>query len=320
MSLLRTHELVVIGGGPAGLSAAIYATRAGLTPVVIESDSFGGQISTTDELDNYPGLDNVGGVELGERMRAHAERLGTEFSYDAINSIELDAGTATFRLHGEESYEASAVVYAAGASPRKVGFVGENAYLGRGVSYCATCDGMFYRGKQVFVVGGGNTACEEATYLARLAEKVTLLVRKDHLRAMSSLANSVLENPKIEVRYLTSIVELRGREGAVTSLPDTIVLSVGEAGATPHIEELSFAPGSFGVFVAVGREPRSELVSDLVDLDADGYVLTNDSMETRTPGLFCAGDVRTKPLRQVVTAASDGAVAAVSAATYLSRL
>ena len=179
---------------------------------------------------------------------------------------------------------------------------------------------MFYRGKQVFVVGGGNTACEEATYLARLAEKVTLLVRKDHLRAMSSLANSVLENPKIEVRYLTSIVELRGREGAVTSLPDTIVLSVGEAGATPHIEELSFAPGSFGVFVAVGREPRSELVSDLVDLDADGYVLTNDSMETRTPGLFCAGDVRTKPLRQVVTAASDGAVAAVSAATYLSRL
>lgn len=319
MSLLRTHELVVIGGGPAGLSAAIYATRAGLTPVVIESGSFGGQISTTDELDNYPGLDNVGGVELGERMRAHAERLGAEFSYDAIKSIELDAGTTTFRLQGEESYEASSVVYAAGASPRKAGFVGENAYLGRGVSYCATCDGMFYRGKQVFVVGGGNTACEEATYLARLAEKVTLLVRKDHLRAMSSLANSVLENPKIEVRYLTSIVELRGREGAVTSLPDTIVLSVGEAGATPHIEELSFAPGSFGVFVAVGREPRSELVSDLVDLDADGYVLTNDSMETRTSGLFCAGDVRTKPLRQVVTAASDGAVAAVSAATYLSR-
>ena len=320
MSLLRTHELVVIGGGPAGLSAAIYATRAGLTPVVIESGSFGGQISTTDELDNYPGLDNVGGVELGERMRAHAERLGAEFSYDAIKSIELDAGTTTFRLQGEESYEASSVVYAAGASPRKAGFVGENAYLGRGVSYCATCDGMFYRGKQVFVVGGGNTACEEATYLARLAEKVTLLVRKDHLRAMSSLANSVLENPKIEVRYLTSIVELRGREGAVTSLPDTIVLSVGEAGVTPHIEELSFAPGSFGVFVAVGREPRSELVSDLVDLDADGYVLTNDSMETRTPGLFCAGDVRTKPLRQVVTAASDGAVAAASAATYLSRL
>lgn len=320
MSLLRTHELVVIGGGPAGLSAAIYATRAGLTPVVIESGSFGGQISTTEELDNYPGLDNVGGVELGERMRAHAERLGAEFSYDAIKSIELDAGTATFRLQGEESYEASAVVYAAGASPRKAGFVGENAYLGRGVSYCATCDGMFYRGKQVFVVGGGNTACEEATYLARLAEKVTLLVRKDHLRAMSSLANSVLENPKIEVRYLTSIVELRGHEGAVTSLPDTIVLSVGEAGATPHIEELSFAPGSLGVFVAVGREPRSELVSDLVDLDADGYVLTNDSMETRIPGLFCAGDVRTKPLRQVVTAASDGAVAAVSAATYLSRL
>ena len=133
MSLLRTHELVVIGGGPAGLSAAIYATRAGLTPVVIESGSFGGQISTTDELDNYPGLDNVGGVELGERMRAHAERLGAEFSYDAIESIELDARTATFRLQGEESYEASAVVYAAGASPRKVGFVGENAYLGRGV-------------------------------------------------------------------------------------------------------------------------------------------------------------------------------------------
>ena len=257
MSLLRTHELVVIGGGPAGLSAAIYATRAGLTPVVIESGSFGGQISTTEELDNYPGLDNVGGVELGERMRAHAERLGAEFSYDAIKSIELDAGTATFRLQGEESYEASAVVYAAGASPRKAGFVGENAYLGRGVSYCATCDGMFYRGKQVFVVGGGNTACEEATYLARLAEKVTLLVRKDHLRAMSSLANSVLENPKIEVRYLTSIVELRGHEGAVTSLPDTIVLSVGEAGAnhTSRSFRLRLAPLASLLPLAASRGP-----------------------------------------------------------------
>ena len=254
MSLLRTHELVVIGGGPAGLSCRNLRHPCGphsgrhRVRLVWWADFDHGRVGQL----SWSGY--VSGVELGERMRATAERLGAESPDDAIKSIELDAGTATFRLQGEESYEASAVVYAAGASPRKAGFVGENAYLGRGVSYCATCDGMFYRGKQVFVVGGGNTACEEATYLARLAEKVTLLVRKDHLRAMSSLANSVLENPKIEVRYLTSIVELRGREGAVTSLPDTIVLSVGEAGATPHIEELSFAPGSFGVFVAVGRE------------------------------------------------------------------
>ena len=318
MTRRHAHEPLIVGGGPAGLTAAIYATRAGLSPLVIEPASFGGQISSPDIVDNYPGIDAIGGMELGERMRAQAERLGTDFSYDSIGSIEYDPVSKTFHLHGDEDYEASSVIYAAGASPRKAGFAGEDEFLGRGVSYCATCDGMFYRGKRVFVVGGGNTACEEALYLAGLAEEVTLVVRKDRLRAMASLVDTVMTNPRIVIRYLTTILELRGDADAGMVPPTSLVLSVAD-GESPRTEELEFDPGSFGVFVAVGREPRSALVNGLVDLDAAGYVLTNESMETSTPGLYCAGDVRSKPLRQVVTAAADGAIAGVSSSGFLAR-
>lgn len=316
MSIQHRHDLVILGGGPAGLSAAIYATRAGITPLVIERESFGGQIVSTDEVDNYPGLVSVSGSELGERLRSHAEHLGAQFVYDDVESIARAGDTGEFILRGSEEVHCSSLIYAAGAAPRRAGFAGEQEFLGRGVSYCATCDGMFYRGKQAYVIGGGNTACEEALYLSKLASRVVLLVRGDHLRAVRSLANAVEQEEKIKVRYLTRLVELSGDDSTGSTLPCTLKLSIG-MDASAREEVVEAAPGSFGVFVAVGREPRTQLLKSLVHLDHTGYVLTDDSMATSTPGLFCAGDVRAKPLRQVVTAVSDGAIAAMSAASFL---
>lgn len=307
----HSHDLIILGGGPAGLSASIYATRAGLDALTIEQGAFGGQISTTDAIDNYPGIEDVSGAELGERMRAHAENLGGIFAYDTIEAIEkVPQG---FLLRGYDGeYASRALIYAAGASPRPAGFEGEEKFRGRGVSYCATCDGMFYRGKRIFVVGGGNTACEEALFLARFASEVTLVVRKDHLRAVKSLANRVATSDKITVRYQTSIAKIEGED-----LPQSISFRNNESGAE-SIE--TFEPGSFGIFVSVGREPQTALVKDLVDLMEDGSVATDADTRTKTPGLFCAGDVRHKTLRQVITAASDGAIAATEAASYLTRL
>ena len=212
----------------------------------------------------------------------------------------------------EGTYQSKTLVYAAGATPRKAGFEGEDLFRGRGVSYCATCDGMFYTGKHVFIIGGGNSACEEAVFLSRFASDVTMIVRKDHLRAMSSGIRQVKQNEKITVRYLTSITRLEGE-----TLPTSITFRDNVSGEE-HVE--TFDPGSFGIFVSVGHVPQSGLVRDLVELSPDGSIVTDDSMATKTPGLFCAGDVRTKPLRQVITAAADGAIAATSSALFLGEL
>lgn len=305
------HDLTIIGGGPAGLTASIYATRAGLDALTIEQGSFGGQIAITDEVDNYPGIEGVNGAELGAKLQQHAEHLGAAFAYDSVTTAAHD--DEGFRLVGDEgTYTSRALIYAAGATPRPAGFVGEDTFRGRGVSYCATCDGMFYTNKRVFIIGGGNSACEEAVFLSRFASSVTMLVRKDHLRAVSSVVRQVEQNDKITVRYLTSLVRLEG-EG----FPSKVTLRDNATGAE-SVEELE--PGSFGVFVSVGYVPQTALVKDLVDLAADGSIKTDESMATRTPGLFAAGDVRAKPLRQVITAASDGAVAATSAALFLGEL
>lgn len=312
-------DVVIVGSGPAGLSAAIYATRAGLKPLVVTSGSAGGQIAATDVVDNYPGIENVGGLELGQRLWDHAEHLGAEFSFEQISGITFHDDSRIFELGYDNELDASfwarSVIYAAGATPRKAGFAGEDDFRARGVSYCATCDGMFYRGKDVFVVGGGNTACEEALYLAKLASSVTLVVRKDHLRAMRNLQDAVLSSSNIKVRYLSSIARVEG-----DSLIERVVLSTVETDDKRVEETLTFKPGSVGVFVSVGQEPQSTLVSMLADLDERGYVKTAEDMSTRTPGLFCAGDVRVTPLRQAITAASDGAIAATGAARYLGIL
>lgn len=313
MSEVISHDLIIVGGGPAGLTAAIYATRAGLDSLTIEQGAFGGQISTTDQIDNYPGIEGLSGAELGTKLQAHAEHLGAVFAYDAISAISRTAAKDGFVLIGSEgSYECRALIYAAGAAPRLAGFTGEDTFRGRGVSYCATCDAMFYTGKRVFVIGGGNSACEEAVFLARFASEVSMVVRKDHLRAMSNLARQVEENDKISVRYQTSITKLAGE-----TLPTEITFRDNATG-DEHVE--TYDPGSFGVFVAVGHEPQTALVKGLVTLAPDGSVITAENMATSTPGLFCAGDVRHTPLRQIITAASDGAIAATSAALYLGEL
>lgn len=307
---LTQKDLVIVGGGPAGLSAAIYAQRSLLDAVTLEREALGGQTILTSEIDNYPGLPHTDGFTLSDAMRAQAEGLGAQIVMDPVSSIERDEATGRFVVEASSArYDAAAVILAAGARPRKAGFEGEDRFSGRGVSYCATCDGMFYRGKQVFVVGGGNSAAEEALFLARLASKVTLVVRKDHLRAQAAVVRELEINERVELRLLTSIVAIDGDE-----LPTSLTLRDNATGET-RVE--TFDEGSFGVFVLVGRDPETELVEGLCDLDGAGYALTDERMATRTPGLFVAGDARSKPLRQIVTAASDGAVAATSAAAYL---
>lgn len=309
MSNTFAYDVAIIGGGPAGYSAALYAARASLRPVVIEQGMPGGQIATSDEIDNYPGIPSVSGAEIGTKMQEHAEAAGSTTLYAMVTGIErTEAGTFKIKTDQDE-LEVPALISAMGATPRPGGFTGEDTFRGRGVSYCATCDGMFYRNKHVFVIGGGNTACEEAIYLSRIAEKVTLVVRRDEFRAPRGMVQRVLKQDNIEVRYLTSIVELSGE-----TMPTEITFKNNETG---ELTTESFDAGSFGIFVAVGYVPSVDLVRDLVDLAPDGGIVTDELMATKTPGLYAAGDIRHTVLRQVITAAADGAIAATSAYHYL---
>lgn len=310
MSDATPRDLIIVGGGPAGLSAAIYARRALLDTVLLEREALGGQVILTSEVDNYPGVPHADGFSLVDAMRAQAEELGTEIVMGRALELARDpeGGVMRVRTDGGD-LSARAVIMAAGARPRKAGFEGEDRFAGHGVSYCATCDGMFYRGKQVFVVGGGNSAAEEALFLTRFASKVTLVVRKDHLRAQAAVVRELEENDKVELRLLTSIVSVDGDE-LLTSLTFRDNAS-GETWTETYDE------GSFGVFVLVGRVPETGLIEGLVDLDEDGYAIADERMATRTPGLFVAGDARRKPLRQIVTAASDGSIAATSVSAFL---
>lgn len=304
-----TYDAIVVGGGPAGFSAAVYAARASLTCLVFEQGLPGGQAATTDMIDNYPGIPNISGAELGDRMREHAEAAGARVAYAMVTSIE-QADDGSFRVQTDaDEFTARSVIMATGATPRAAGFAGEETFRGRGVSYCATCDGMFYRGKRVFVIGGGNSACEEALFLANIADAVEMVVRRDAFRAPKGMVDRVLVHEKITVRYQTNIVALKGE-----SLPERIVFRNTATGAE-HAEE--YPAGSFGVFVFAGNSPVVDLVAPLVDVEPDGGVRTDESMATRTPGLFCAGDMRSKGLRQVVTAAADGAIAGNAAYRYV---
>lgn len=312
---MATNQLIdvaIIGGGPAGYAAAIYTARANLSTTVIEQGMSGGQIATTNEVENYPGIPLLSGVELGECFQQHAEGLGAQVEWSMVTGIDYDADASLFTVHHDTGETiARSVIACMGATPRPAGFVGEDAYRGRGVSYCATCDGMFFRGKQVFVIGGGNAACEEALFLSDIASNVTIVLRRDQFRAPEGVVQKVLAKDNISVRYQTSIVELSGE-----AMPTTITFKDNKNGET-HDE--SFEPGSFGIFVFTGTQPHTELVEHLVDLAPDGGIVTDDSMATRTPGLFAAGDIRSKRLRQVVTAVSDGAIAATSAYAFLRR-
>ena len=295
-------DLVIVGGGAAGMGAAQYGARANLRTVVLEEMAPGGQALLIDKLENYPGLPvPVDGYTWTETMRSQAEEFGAEIRSTSVSAIRK-AGDAFAIDTSDGPVKAKAVILATGAKHRHLDVPGEETYAGRGVSYCATCDGPFFKGKRMLVVGGGDAACDEAMFLSKLAEKVIMVHRKDRLRAQKALADRVLANPKIEMLWNTVVDEILGAKAVEKVRLKNL-----------HTGELSELPVS-AVFVFVGSIPQTGAIDDGVARDESGSILTNDRMETSLPGLYAVGDVRATPFRQVVTAVSDGAVAAHCAA------
>lgn len=302
------YDVVVIGGGPAGLTAALYLARARYRVVVVEKDHFGGQITITSEVVNYPGVGRTSGAELTETMRKQAEGFGAEFLLAEVTGLELSGDVKTVRT-GRGELKCFGVLLATGAHPRMVGFQGEEQFRGRGVAYCATCDGEFFTGKDVFVVGGGFAAAEESVFLTKYARHVTILVRGDDFTCAQATAEAARSHEKITVLTNTEVEEVSGD----TALRDLRYRNT----RTGQVTEYHAADGeTFGVFVFAGYAPATELVHGLTELNEQGYILTDRSQKTTADGLYAAGDVCVKPLRQVVTAVGDGALAA----TELERL
>ncbi|MCM1113819.1 MAG: thioredoxin-disulfide reductase [Muribaculum sp.] len=302
------YDLIIIGSGPAGLSAAVYGSRAGLNLLVLEQNPMsGGQILNTYEVDNYLGLPGINGFDMGQAFRGHADKLGVAFAEARVREIVNHGGYKTVRTR-KEDYEARAVILAAGAQHAHLGVPGEEELSGMGVSYCATCDGAFFKGKTVAVVGGGDVALEDAVYLARACKTVYLIHRRDELRGAAVLQEELRALPNVEILYSHVVVEIRGQE----SVESLLIRDV----KTDETRALAVN----GVFIAVGIRPNSELVRELADCDEAGYVLAGENCASSCPGLYVAGDVRKKPLRQVVTAVADGANAAVAAAEYCRTL
>ncbi|MDR2543185.1 MAG: thioredoxin-disulfide reductase [Treponema sp.] len=308
------YDLVVIGAGPAGLTAAQYGARAALKVLVIEQLSVGGQVLLIDVLENYPG--NTGqksGFDFIMDLHNQAENFGASFLFNKVSSIEKKADCFRIVMVDGSTLTAAALIIATGAKPRLLGIPGEKEFTGKGVSYCATCDGNFFKEKKIFVIGGGDAACDEARYLSRLSSKVVLVHRKENLRAQKVLTKRTLENPNIQVRFNTVIKEIKG---ALAAQKVGMVVLENLAGSQVYEEQAD------AVFISVGTVPLSELaaidgVEKCVELDNDGYIITNSKMETNIPGVFAAGDVRAGAFRQVVTAAGDGAIAAFNAAKYI---
>ena len=296
--------MVIVGGGPAGLTAAIYLARAKYRVVVLEKEKFGGQITITEEIVNYPGVGKTSGKALTEQMRLQAKAFGAEFAMEKVSSIDMDGDIKKVHVDGGKTYEALGVVLALGASPRKLGFTGEREFQGRGVAYCATCDGEFFTDREVLVVGGGLAAVEEAMFLTKYASRVTILVRKGEFAAPAGVVEKLKDYPSISVRFHTEVVEAGGET--------TLTYAKLKNNETGEISEYRAADGgNFGIFVFAGYEPATGLVKDQVRLDR-GYIVTDASMMTSVPGIFAAGDVCIKALRQVVTAVADGAIAATA--------
>ena len=307
---MEKHELVIIGAGPAGMSAAIYGRRAGLDVLVLERGATGGQINITDEIENYPGVAHATGPEIGEMLKNHALKFNTEIRMIDSSKVELrgDKKIVITTKKGETNeIEAEAIIVATGAHFRRLGCEGEAEHIGQGVSFCAVCDGAFFEDLEVAVVGGGNTAVEEGGYLTKFASKVYIIHRRDEFRADRAAIAQALANPKIEPVYNTVVEKIEG-DGMVENL----VLKNVKNG------EISNLPVS-GVFMFVGQEPDDDCVKGLVKAERGGWIITNDHMETSVEGIFAAGDVRSKYLRQVITAAADGAVAAMAASSYINE-
>lgn len=313
MSRNDLYDVIVIGGGPAGLTAGLYLARARYRVLILEKDDFGGQITITNEVVNYPGVGRTTGRALTQTMRQQAQDFGAEFL--SAEAIGLDVHGDVKTVHTSRGdLKAFGILIATGASPRKLGFEGESEYAGRGVAYCATCDGEFFAGKEVLVVGGGFAAAEESVFLTTYASKVTVLVREQDFTCDAAVAAAAKNNPKIDVRYQ---VELQGVTAGQGGLREASILNR----ATGQTETWKPADGgTFGVFVFAGYVPATDLVRGVVELDDYGYVVTHGYLETSVPGVYAAGDLRAKNLRQVVTATADGAIAAVELERYAKRM
>ncbi len=303
---MEKYNVLIIGGGPAGYTAAVYALRAGLTCAVIEKLSPGGQMATTSNIENYPGFSAVSGWELTEKMREQAINLGAVELFGEVTSADLSASPKRVTTPDGE-ITGDTVIIATGAKPRKTGVDREDALLGRGISYCATCDGMFFRGKTVAVTGGGNTAFEDALYLAKQCKKVVIIHRRDAFRASASYIRLAEEKDNIEFLTDSAVTVLLGEKSL--SGVEVTNLKTGEK-STLELD---------GLFIAIGRVPDTEAFRGLIAMDESGYITAGEDTKTSLPGVFAAGDVRTKPLRQIVTACADGAVAAKFAEEYLNE-
>ncbi|NLL43779.1 MAG: thioredoxin-disulfide reductase [Firmicutes bacterium] len=301
------YDVAIIGGGPAGLSAGIYAARANLKTVIIERGLYGGQMQNTLDIENYPGFENIEGPELSERLYKQALQVGVEWKYGNVQSISLEGQTKVVKLE-DGTVEARSVIIASGASPRPLGVPGEAEFTGRGVSYCATCDGALYRGAEVIVIGGGDSAIKEAILLTRFASKVTVIHRRDALRATGILQNRAFANEKITFMWDTVVDKIEG-DGRVTGVLARNV----KDGSTQVVE-------AKGVFIYVGVDPVTDFLTGSEILDEWGYILTDEFMATAVPGVYAAGDVRAASLRQIVSAAADGAEAAMKVYEYLETL
>ena len=305
MREIHVYDMIIVGGGPGGYTAALYAARAGLDTVVLEKLSAGGQMALTEEIQNYPGFeDGIDGFTLAEKMQRQAEQFGAKTEYAQVTRMDLTAEPKILET-SEGPFFARTVVLATGANPRELGLPNEAALTGRGIAYCAACDGMRYRGRTVVVVGGGNSAAADALLLSRIAGKVILVHRRDTLRATKVYHDPLMRAENLEFRWNSTVIELlHGDQLTGVRLRDV------KTGAETEVP-------CDGVFISVGRKPATELVRDQIALDKSGYVAAGETTETSVPGVYAVGDVRTKPLRQVVTAVADGATAVHMAEAYL---
>lgn len=305
------YDLIIVGAGPAGLSAGLYAGRATLDTLVLEGDTVGGQVTTTSVVYNYPAVEKVDGTQLMNQMQKQVADFGVTIEHDQVEKYQLKDEVKVLVGNSGKKYHARSVIIATGAKPRKVGFPGEDEFRGRGVAYCSTCDGELFTGLQIFVVGGGYAAAEEADYLSRFGKHVTVLVRSDHFKCPPLMAARALNNPKVSVEYNTEIKEVKGDDYVTDA---TLVNNKTGRETTYHVDE---GDNTFGIFIYVGTQPATKNLQGIVDLDDRGYIKANANGETNVAGVYAAGDVIVKNLRQIITAASDGAVAATAAEQYI---
>lgn len=305
---MQKEKVIIIGSGPAGLTAALYTGRANLEPLVITGNQVGGQIAITNEVENYPGFpDGTTGPELVELMQNHAERFGARYVYDEVEEVNLAGGPPFYvKTYGDE-YEAEALIITAGASPRRLGVPGEEEFIGRGVSYCATCDGFFFRDKEVVVVGGGDSALEEGLFLTKFARRVRIVHRRDELRAGPTLQRRAFNNDKIDFVWDTIVTEIDGN-GTVNSV------------TTEHVKSGQVEPmETDGVFIYIGHYPNSKFLEGKLAMDEHGYVITDEFMRTSIPGVFAAGEIQDPYFRQIATSVGQGCAAAMQTEKWLSE-